>query len=66
MTNPPQAPTMDDTLATLVNVSADNACMVQTLLQSRLDPEADNTYHDFLKTHPPIFHKAEEPLEAED
>ena len=28
--------------------------------------QADNTYHDFLKTHPPVFRKAEEPLEAED
>ena len=30
------------------------------------DPEGNNTYADFLKTHPPIFTKAEEPLEADD
>ena len=67
MTDPPQAPTTDDTLAALVNVSPSNACMLQTLVQHGIpDPEADHTYRDFLKTHPPIFHKAEEPLEAED
>ena len=65
-TNPPQAPTIDDTLAALVNVSSDNACMLQILVHGRLDPEANHTYHDFLKTHPLVFHKAEEPLEVED
>ena len=66
-TDPPQAPTIDDTLAALVNVSVGNARMIQTLVQHGiLDPEADHTYRDFLKTHPPVFHKAEEPLEAED
>ena len=66
-TDPPQAPTIDDTLAALVNVSAGNACMLQTLVQHGiLDPKADHTYRDFLKTHPPIFHKAKEPLEVDD
>jgi hypothetical protein len=41
--------------------------MLQALTQHVIpDPEADHTYRDFLKTNPPIFHKAEEPLEAED
>lgn len=66
-TDPPQAPTIDDTFAALVNVSAGNARMLQTLVQYGIpDPEADHTSRDFLKSHPPIFHKAEEPLEAED
>ena len=72
-TDPPQAPTLDDTLATLVNASTDNARMLQTFVQHGipisqgcLDPEADNTYHDFLKTKPPIFLRAEEPLEVVD
>jgi hypothetical protein len=30
------------------------------------DPEGNNTYADFLKTQPPIFIKANEPLEADD
>ena len=56
-----------------MNVSADNARMLQALTQDvipnphgRPDPVVDNTYHDFLKTHPPVFHKAKEPLETED
>jgi len=65
-TDPPQAPTIDDTLAAMVNVSADNARMLQTLVQVRLNPEANHTYRDFMKTHPPIFQKAKEPLEEED
>ena len=72
-TDPLQAPTLDNTLTALVNVNTDNARLLQTWAQygvpisrGRLDPKADNTYHDFLKTHHPVFHKAEEPLEAED
>ena len=55
-----------------MNVSVDNARMLHALTQhvtpnprGQPDPAADNTYHYFLKTHPPIFHKAEQPLEAE-
>jgi hypothetical protein len=33
---------------------------------SRPDLAADSTYLDFLKTQPPVFYKANEPLEAED
>jgi hypothetical protein len=41
--------------------------MLQALTQHVIpDPEADHIYRDFLKTHPPIFHTAEEPLEVED
>ena len=41
--------------------------MLQTLVQHGIpDPKADHTYRDFLKTNPPVFHKAKEPLEAED
>ena len=56
-----------------MNVSVDNACMLQALTQhvipsphGRPDLVANDTYHDFLKTQPPIFLKAEEPLEIED
>jgi hypothetical protein len=49
-----------------VSASTDNARMLQTLIHDHLDPQADCTYRDFLKTQPPVFHKAEEPLEAED
>ena len=73
MTDPPQAPPLANAVATLMNVSVDNAHMLQALTQhvipnphGRPDPVANNTSHDFLKTHPPVFHKAEEPLEVED
>jgi hypothetical protein len=36
------------------------------LIQDCPDPESDSTYLDFLKIQPPIFHKANETLEAED
>jgi len=72
MTDPPQAPPLADAVVALMNVSTTNACMLQALTQhvipdphGRPDPVANNTYRDFLKTHPLIFHKAEEPLEAE-
>ena len=32
----------------------------------RHNPKANNTYADFLKTQPPIFTKADEPLETND
>ena len=72
-TDHPRAPTLDDTVAALVNVNAGNAHILQTwaqygvpVTQGRPDPEADNTYVDFLKTNPPIFLRAEEPLEVVD
>ena len=68
MTDPPLA----DAVASLMNVSADNARILQTwaqygvpISQGHLDHETTSTYCDFLNTHPPIFHKAEQPLEAE-
>ena len=71
--NPPPAPTLDDVVVTLMNVSADNAWILQALAQNgipipqgRQDPPANNTYADFLKTHPLVFMRAEEPLEAND
>jgi hypothetical protein len=49
-TDPPPAPTINDTLAALMNVSNNNECMLQTLVQGRPSLEA------FLKTQPPIFY----------
>ena len=72
-TDHPRAPTLDDTVAALENVNTANARILQTweqygvpVSQGHLNPEVENIYRDFLKTHPPMFHKAEEPLEAED
>jgi hypothetical protein len=64
---PPRELTIKNTLATLVSASTVNACILQALAQHVIpDPEADSTYLDFLKTQPPIFYKANEPLEPED
>lgn len=73
MTDPPLAPPLADTVVALMNVSADNACLLQALVQNgmpvpqgHLEPATHNTYDGFLKTHPPVFLKAEEHLEADD
>jgi hypothetical protein len=67
--NPSPTSTLDDVVAQLVNVS--------TVLQQIAQPTTSNQYghHDsgaailykeFLNTQPPVFSKAEDPLEAED
>ena len=76
MPNPPPsaaAPTLADAIAHLVNVTADNTRILQTMAQNMAPgqqghrgPEANSTCADFLKTQPPIFIKANEPLEADD
>jgi hypothetical protein len=57
----------------LINVSADNACLLQAIAQDCIptqqhnrNPPGNNNYADFLKTQPPVFLKADEPLEADD
>jgi hypothetical protein len=57
----------------LINVSADNARLLQAIAQDRIparqhnrNPPGNNSYADFLKTQPLVFLKADEPLEADD
>jgi hypothetical protein len=71
--NPPPAPTLVDAIASLINVSADNARLLQAITQDSIpaqqhnqNPPGNNNYVDFLKTQPPVFLKADEPLEADD
>jgi len=71
--NPPPAPTLADVVIALMNIIVDNARILQALAQNGIpvpqghqDPLANKTYADFLKTHPPVFMRAEEPLEAND
>jgi hypothetical protein len=66
-------PPFADAVVALLNVNNDNARILQNwaqhgvpVAQNRSDSEAGNTYLYFLKTNPPIFHRAQEPLEAED
>jgi hypothetical protein len=67
--NPHPAPTLADAIASLINVSANNARLLQATTQDRIlaqqhnqNPLGNNNYADFLKTQPPVFLKANEPL----
>ena len=75
--NPPPMPlTMADAIAALVNATAENARLLRELAQNQHAPHPnrgrrnngndESTYVDFTDTHPLVFSKAEEPLEADD
>ena len=67
---------MADAIATLVNAMAENARLLRELAQNQQAPHPNrghhnngndkSTYVDFTDTRPPVFSKAEEPLEADD
>ena len=73
---PPMPPTMADAIAALVNATAENARLLRKLAHNQQAPYAncgrrnngndESTYVDFMDTRPPVFSKAEEPLEAND
>ena len=73
---PPMPPTMADAIAALVNATAENARLLRELAQNQQAPypnhgrrnngNDESTYVDFTDTCPPVFSKAEEPLEADD
>ena len=75
-TPPPVPPTLADAIAALVNATADNARLLQELAQNnqnaprghrgRYNNREETTYVDFTDTRPPVFAKADEPLEADD
>ena len=68
--NLPRAPTLADAIASLMNSGAEQARLLQMIVQNtgngghRWDPERGVSYTQFLETRPPIFLKAEHPLEA--
>ena len=75
--NPPPMPsTMADAIAALVNATAENARLLRELAQNQQAPypnrghrnngNDESTYVDFTDTRPPVFSKADEPLEADD
>ena len=75
--NPPPMPlTMADAIAALINAMAENARLLRELAQNQQAPHPnrgrhnngndESTYIDFTDTRPPMFSKAEEPLEADD
>jgi hypothetical protein len=72
---PPVPPTLAEAIAALVNAMADNTrflweMAVQQMQQQggRAYPQGprETSYLEFSETHPPLFVKAEDPLEADE
>ena len=79
---PPVPPTLTDAIAALVHVTIENARLLREIAQSnqnmvhnqnmvqgnrgRNHNRQEATYVDFIDTRPPVFTKADEPLEADD
>jgi hypothetical protein len=68
-------PTLAKAIAALVNATAHNTCFLREMVgnqfqqhRGRVPPQGpcDTTYLEFSKTRPPLFVKAEEPLEADE
>ena len=75
--DPPPVPTnLADAIAALVNVTVENSHLLHEMAQSNQNQMQGNrgrhhnrqeaTYVDFIDTRPPVFTKADEPLEADD
>ena len=73
--DPPPVPlNLANAIAALVNVNVENAQLLREIAQSnqnmvqgnhgRNHPRHEATYVDFTDTRPPVFTKADEPLEA--
>jgi hypothetical protein len=72
---PPVPPTLAEAIATLVNATDDNTRFLREMAgnqfqqhggRARPQGPRDTTYLEFFKTRPPLFIKAEEPLEADE
>jgi hypothetical protein len=72
---PPVPPTLAEAIAALVNVTADNTRFLREMAGNqfqqhggRAPPQGphETTYLEFSETRPPLFIKAEEPLEADE
>jgi hypothetical protein len=74
--NPPLVlPTLAEAIAVLVNATTDNTCFLREMAGNqsqqrggRVPPQGprDTTYLEFSETRPPLFVKAEEPLEVDE
>jgi hypothetical protein len=71
----PVPPTLAEAIAALVNVTADNTCFLREMDGNKFHQQGgrgqpqgprDTTYLEFSETRPPLFVKAEEPLEADE
>jgi hypothetical protein len=72
---PPVPPTLVEAIAALVNATADNTRFLREMAGNqfqhhggRAPPQGprETTYHEFSETCPPLFIKAEDPLEADE
>ena len=73
---PPVPTNLADAITALVNVTAENSRLLHEMAQSNQNQMYGNrgrhhnrqeaTYVDFTDTRPPVFTKADEPLEADD
>jgi hypothetical protein len=74
--NPPPVPSMlAEAIATLVNATADNTRFLREMANQQLQQQGgraypqgprETSYLDFSETRPPLFVKAEDPLEADE
>jgi hypothetical protein len=71
---PPVPTTLAEAIAPLVNATTDNTCFLRKLTGNQFQQHGgrgqpqgprDTTYLEFSETRPPLFVKAEEPLEAD-
>jgi hypothetical protein len=72
---PPVPPTLAEAIAALVNVTTDNTRFLREMAGNQFQQHGgsarpqgprDSTYLEFSETRPPLFIKAEEPLEADE
>jgi hypothetical protein len=72
---PPVPPTLAEAIAALVNATADNTRFLQEMAGQQLQQQGgqgyqqgprETSYLDFFETRPPLFVKAEDPLEADE
>jgi hypothetical protein len=72
---PPVPPTLAEAIATLVNGTADNTRFLREMAGRQMQQQGgraypqgprETSYLDFSGTRPPLFVKAEDPLEADE
>jgi hypothetical protein len=72
---PPVPPTLAEAIAALVNATADNTRFLREMAGQQMQQQGrraysqgphETSYLDFSETRPPLFIKAEDPLEADE
>jgi hypothetical protein len=64
---PPVPPTLAEAIAAMVNATANNTLFLREMAGNQFQQgPRETSYLDFSKTRPPLFVKAEDPLEADE